>query len=395
MPERTATPAAPAVGRHGLLRDLNYRAVLERLASAGAASRTDLVRDLGLSAASVGRVVDGLLRAALVREGERVTSGIGRPQTLLHVNEKAALVAGLSIRSRFMRLHVADLEGNVLARARVERSDAGPTELAWQVRDLVQRERDACAPGARLGAVVVGVSGVWDDAGQRVFAAPNLAILEGVDFRGELLHAFDGLVLGATVAVDNDVNLAALGEQAAGAAKGVDDFFYLSLGSGIGGAAVVAGALHRGRHGFAGELGYLPVWHDGRLAPLEDLVSRSAVERLARAAGMVVHGDDVYDYLGSGASNEDLVADYLSDVLGQALVAVVTSLDPSLIVLGGALGRYGALWAERIHQRLATFVPVVPRVVSTAIGHDASLLGAVALGRSAARDALLLHELGA
>ncbi|MFO7545172.1 MAG: ROK family protein [Trueperaceae bacterium] len=393
MAQRTSAPVAPAVGRHGLLRDLNYRAVLERLASAGPASRTDLVGALGLSAASVGRVVDGLLRVDLVREGARVTTGVGRPQTLLHVNERASLVAGASVRSRYMRLHLADLEGNVLGRVQVERTREGAAALALQLADLVTRERAAHAPDVRLAAVVVGVPGVWDEAGQRVFGAPHLADLEGVDFRRLLLEALAGRVLGDTVMVDNDANLAAVGEQEHGAARGVADFFYLGLGSGVGGAAVVAGSLHRGPHGFAGEIGYLPVWSDGRIARLEDVVGRGAIERIAQKAGLVVTGD-VFDYLGSHASHDDPIADHLVDVLGQALVAVVTTLDPSLIVLGGGLGRYGSLWAERIHQRLASFVPVVPRVVSTAIGRDASLLGAVALGRTAARDVLLQYELG-
>lgn len=392
MVQRTSAPVAPAVGRHGLLRDLNYRAVLEHLATAGPASRTDLVSALGLSAASVGRVVDGLLRVDLVREGARVTTGVGRPQTLLHVNERAALVAGASVRSRYMRLHLADLEGHVLGSAEVPRSREGADALSRQLRDLVVRERDLRAPGTRLAAVVVGVSGVWDEAKQRVFAAPNLTELETVDFRRVLTGAFDGLVLSDAVLLDNDTNLAALGEQAHGAARGVDDFFYLSLGSGVGGAAVVGGTLHRGPHGFAGEIGYLPVWNEGRLAPLEDVVGRGAIERVAQEAGIVAEGD-VFDYLGQHASDDDPIADHLCNVLGQALVAVVTTLDPSLVVLGGGLGRYGGLWAERIHRRLASYVPVVPSIVPTAIGRDAPMLGAVALGRSVARDVLLQHEL--
>lgn len=381
-------------GRRRSHRDLNHRAVYERLATLGSASRSDLATALELSPASVGRVVEQLIHKGLVEEGDRIASGVGRPKTLLHVNARAALVAGVSIRSTSLRLHLADLGDRVLARERIERNDESPAALARQLRDLIRRTRERHAPDLRLASLVVGVSGVWDAGERRIYAAPNLALLEGVDLGALLRDALRGELLADRVDIDNDINLAAIGEREHGAAAGVDDFFYLSLGSGVGGASVVAGTLHRGVRGFAGELGYLPIVRGGETKPLEQLVGRAALERFAERSGIPLPSDDVFAHLERVASADDAVAAYVSDVLGQALVAVVVTLNPERIVLGGGVGRTSVAWTERVRQRLAAFVPVVPDIVSTELGRTASLLGAVALGRVAARRTLLETELG-
>lgn len=382
------------IGRPTVTRDLNHRAVLDRLADRGPASRAELARDVAISPASVTRIVDMLLRAGLVREGERVTNGVGRPQTLLHVNADAGVVVGASIRSVSLRVHIADLDGAVIAQTRVPRSQGGPRALASQLRDVMLDLAAEHAPERPIAAVAIGVSAVWDELGRTVYAAPNLSFLEGVDALELFCDVLGGHVLGRAVMIDNDINFAALGEEAAGAARGVRDFFYLSLGSGVGGAAVVDGRVQRGRHGFAGEVGYLPVFVDGRRWTLEDVVGRRALERLAEREGLSREGQDVFQHIEDAEGVGDLIGCRVSEVVAQALAAIVTTLDPQLVVLGGGVGRYSEAWTSRIRERLQAYLPVVPEVVSTAIGREASLLGAVAAGRSLARDALLSRELG-
>lgn len=378
----------PLIGRHSLLRGLNYRAVFERLAARGPSARSDLARELELSGASVTRLVDGLLGAGLVLEGDRVASRAGRRRTLLDLNPRAATIAGLSIRARTVRLLLADLKGEPLARQTVTRNDESPAALVRQVRELVLEEhRKHAGSGVPLGAVVVGISGAWDAAGRRVHAAPNLALLEGVDLLRLLEDELANDVLGGAVTVDNDINYAALGELAYGAARGVRDFFYLSLGAGVGGAAVVDGELHRGTLGFAGEVGYLPIVSEERLYPLETLVSRGALERYVTEEGLA--GEAVFEHPEHDDEALSAVSERVGDHLGQALAAIVTILDPSLVVLGGGLGRYSDHWITAIRARLVELVPQVPQLVSTELGWDASLRGALAHGLSLAREALI------
>jgi predicted NBD/HSP70 family sugar kinase len=374
-------------GRQGLVRDLDLRAVFERLATFGPASRTDLARVLGLSRTAVGRAVDELRHAGLVVESERVQGGLGRPSTPLRVRSDAAVVAGVSIRSRSLRVRLADLDGAVLSRSRSDRSDDDARTLAHQVAGAIAALAGAHA--APLAAVTIGISGVWDARAERVYAAPNLALLEGLDARSLFAEALEGIVHDDRVLVDNDVNLAAAGEHAHGAVMGVDDVFYLSLGSGVGGAAIVAGRLQRGARGFAGEVGYLPVHADGGWRTLEGIAARSSLDRFARSAGLDVAQGDVFAALDSGGPAAELVIERVGRVLGQALVAVVATLDPSLIVLGGDVGRRGGAWTDRLRRELAAHLPVVPETVTGALGADASLIGAVHLGRARAREALV------
>jgi predicted NBD/HSP70 family sugar kinase len=349
-------------------------------------SRADLARDLELSPTSAGRLVEELLRLGLVAEGGRIVTGVGRPQTRIQLNAAAAMVAGVSIRSRWVRVRLADLDGRVVASADEERQDGGADELARQVAGLVARlGTQANGP---LVAVVIGISGAWDAVRRRVLAAPNLPTLEGVDALAAFRAALAGQLGNGAIALDNDVNLAAVGERTFGAARGFDDVFYLSVGSGVGGAAIVDGEVHRGASGLVGEVGYLPVTVDGREVRLEDALGRSALETFASELGIRTDGD-VLAWLERDEPEHQPLTEHVARVLAQALVAVVTTIDPRLVVLGGSVGRYGRAWTERTREQLAGRVPVVPDIASTQLGREAPLLGAIETARTLARSSLV------
>jgi len=345
------------------VREVNLRAVVDRLARNGPMSRTDLARDLELSPTSVGRLIEELLRLGLVAEGERVVTGVGRPQTLLQL-----------------------LDGRVAAAADEERHDGGAEELARQVDGLVARLRSQAS--GPLAAVVIGISGAWDAVRRRVLAAPNLPTLEGIDALAAFREALTGQLGDGAIALDNDVNLAAVGERTFGAARGIDDVFYLSVGSGVGGAAIVDGAVQRGASGLVGEVGYLPVTVDGREVRLEDALGRRALEAFASELGIRTDGD-VLAWLERDDPEHQPLTEHVARVLAQALVAVVTTIDPRLVVLGGSVGRYGRAWTERTREQLADRVPVVPDIASTQLGREAPLLGAIEIARTLARSSLV------
>mgnify|MGYP000845658663 FL=1 len=409
-------------GVRGWGRDANLRALLDRLAEAGPRSRRDLARDLGLSLASVSRMAEALMAAGLVAESEKVGSGRGRPHALLALRGEAAVVVGVSVRSVSVRLRLATLAGEVLHAARVDRVQGPAEDLVAQLRSLVVAASGSRAAGRPVAAVVVGISGAWDAARARVLAAPNLPTLEGVDLGAALQAGLGDLVLGGSVALDNDVNLAALGEQARGAARGVSDFYYVSLGSGVGGAAVLEGRLRRGAHGLTGELGYLPVGPAGASVPLESVIGRKPLEQWVRerrraaaptaataaaarpggptlagrgaSAGAVspdpdpAHGD-VFALL---ASDDEEFCEHVAGHVAVALAGVTVALDPELIVLGGGMSRRGDGWTERVRRHLGALVPHVPEVAASQLGRDASLLGAIAHATELGRAAMVAHH---
>ncbi|HET8756404.1 MAG TPA: ROK family protein, partial [Solirubrobacteraceae bacterium] len=213
-------------------------------------------------------------------------------------------------------------------------------------------------------AAGVGVPGVPEGDGFAGLIA-GAAGLSGAPLRRLLADA-----LGAPVAIDNDVNLAALAEAAA---RGVDDLAFIAVGTGVGMGIISGGRLIRGAHGAAGELGQLPVG-DHVVAPFGDL---GPLEAIAGGAGLAARAGtptarEVFD-AGRGTLLDDQAA-----VLASGIRAVQALLDPELIVLGGGLGCRADV-ADRIAAALEAHGTPPPRVERSRLGEDAGLLGALAL----------------
>ena len=379
------------VGRPQLLRDLNYRAVLEAIALNGPLSRVEVARHLNLSQPSVSRVADALIQADLLMEGKRIASKAGRKQVLLDLNPEAALVAGLSIRSQFVRLLLADLKGGIIDQKQVRRETRSAELLVQQIKELLDEVCDTLT--APLTAICVGISGVWDISTRTIHSAPHLNYLEGVDLHHFLKQALGDALLPDSIAVDNDVNYAALGEYTYGAAQGFQSFFYLNLGSGIGGGTVVHGQLHTGFQGFAGEIGFLPIYHQGRYQTLEALVSRSALDGYAQDLQIAPDTKGLFECANDGHPKALEVVDTIGQYIALALCSITTVLNPELIVIGGAIGRYSDVLIPAIEKQLSAYLPTRPKLVGTALGGDASLRGAVARSLELARTGLITQEL--
>src|SRR5439155_14041640 len=235
-----------------LLKNLNERTVLEAIRGSAPISRAQIARRVGISKPTVSLALQSLLEAGLVRE---TSHDPGRPSygaVFFEPVPEAALVLGLDLGAHFLRGAICDLRGDIRARQDVEIAGAdAPTALdavAALRRSLVE------ASGLRtdlLDGVVMGVPGVVEADTGRIELATNIPGLEGRPFAVELRER-----LGLAVTLDNDINLAALGEQWRGVARGVADFVFLSIGTGLGAGLVLGGELHRGRNGAAGELDY-------------------------------------------------------------------------------------------------------------------------------------------
>lgn len=386
------------IGRHSLLRDLNHSAVLEALARAGDRSRVELATELTLSQASVSRIVERLLEGGLVRELAARQIGHGRPQVPLEVSPNAAHVATVDLRRDCYRLRLTDLCGRRLAEVRapatggeslpraVTASDA--VELVF---DLLEAARQLAEVSSPFAAFVVGVSAAWDERSGRIYAARNVPYLEGVDLRSLVSERLDGEV---EVQVANDVKLAAVGELDAGAAKERSDFYYLSLGSGVAGAGVIAGKVQEGRTGFAGEVGYLRVRApDGGWTDLETLVGRAALEARWKRSG---NGEPLLAALARPPADraERELRRELIDNIVMALTAIAAVMDVPYIVLGGSLGVGLAPLLRELEAALAETVPPPPTLAASGLGADGALIGGIRIAQEAARASLLKELLG-
>ncbi|MAS36321.1 MAG: hypothetical protein CL610_20115 [Anaerolineaceae bacterium] len=376
------------IGRVQLLRDLNYRAVFELIAQTGAISRVEVANQLTLSQPSVSRIVDTLLQANLVLEGNRVASKAGRRQTLLDINPEAALVAGLSIRRKYIRILIADLKGNPIMQEQVERDTTSLQALITQIRQLLDEKTQLFA--SPLVAVCVGILGSWDSNTHKARSIP-LGYLDGVNLEQLLKEALTDDILDDAIGVENDVNYAALGEYMYGAAQETNSFFYTSVGSGVGGGLVVHGKLHTGFQGFAGEISFLPITSEWKA--LEELISFPGIERHARSHGLDASAEQVLELARSGDAVAQDIIQTICNYFALAMCSIITVVNPEIIVIGGMIGRYNDVLIPHIEKRLVDFVPRVPRIVGTALEDNAAQRGAVARALELARAGLITRHL--
>ena len=252
-------------------------------------------------------------------------------------------------------------------------------------------------------AVGLSVAGLVDDR-RRIVEAPNLRAFEGVDVAAPLRGHWPQ----ATVVVENDVNAALVGELRCGAGRGCRNLCMLSLGTGVGGAIVLEGELHRGAHGLGGELGHMILDHDGpictcgRRGHVEAFLSTEAI--VARAEAALARDPDAASPLaravargerpeprvlascaraGCALSREVLAAS--GRWLGIACTSLAHALQPERILIGGGVSRAAELLleparAEYEQRRMRAFAGSSP-IVLAELGVDGAAVGAALIAR--------------
>jgi predicted NBD/HSP70 family sugar kinase len=377
-----------------LLKHLNERSVLETIRAGAPISRAEISRRAGISKPTVSLALQTLVDAGLVREAARGPSGPSYGAVFFEPIPEAAFVLGLDLGTRFLRGAVCDLAGEVRARQDVELRGADADGALQAIATLRESLVAAAAlPVERIDGIVLGVPGVIDARTSTLhLTTPNIPGLEGRAFGVEL-----GDLLGIDVTLENDVNLAAVGERWAGVARGVDDFAFLSVGTGMGMGLVLGGELHRGNHGAAGEV-------DWALAGLAEDVDPSADGLAALAARIAPAGSagtslaPPYDARAvfSAARRGDPLGRTVVEEVARRIAAHITPIaavaDPALVVLGGGLGANGDLLLTPVRRLLAAWIPYPPRVEISSLGEAAVLMGALAVGLRSALDNVFVNR---
>jgi glucokinase len=273
-----------------------------------------------------------------------------------------------------------------------------PTLADRGVVDLVQRLHHHAAGVAdklglalsELAGVGVGVPGFLDDSRTTVVEAVNLG------WRQVPLVSLLERQFGVPVAIENDANVAALGEAWRGAGVGKSNLLCVTVGTGIGGGIVIGGQLYRGRNGMAGEIGHLVVQRDGgvrcncgQCGCLETVASataiiRTAKERLPEAQGAEVRGaSDVFRLAEQGVAIAREVILEAADWLGYGLALAAVTINPDGIVIGGGVSKAHDLFLNPVRAAFAKYslprVREVADLTAAALGNDAGVVGAVRL----------------
>lgn len=420
MTELTADAAqltGLSAARPALIRAINEQLMLEHIRTAGPYSRAELARVSGLSKPTVSLALANLERAGLVRLAGQRTGVPGRSALLYEIRPEAGFVLGLDIGLRYLRGAVADLAGVV--RARLSQA-VSATSVRGRVTELVQLADDLCARAgisrASVTQTVVGSPGVYDPQRNMMALTGGLPGWDRPEALAGLREAF-----GLALAIENDVDAAALAERAHGHGRDVDSFAFVHIGTGIGMGVVLGGRLHRGVHGVAGEIAFMPLGGeaagdagpgdgaeasaypdaDGDVPPgadagvdpeearrrgaLEIAAAADGIVRAARRAGMrgPVTARSVFEAAADGDPRAAAVVAAEARLVASAICCVITVIDPSLIVLGGGIGQAPG-FADAVTAALDATAPVLPEVKVSALGTDVVVDGCLAEGASLA-----------
>ncbi|WP_286229881.1 ROK family protein [Neobacillus mesonae] len=259
--------------------------------------------------------------------------------------------------------------------------DKTPTKIEKGVARLIENVR--CVVGGLLSApyeiagIGISTAGVVDPiSGAIVYAGETMPGYAGTNFKRILAESFP-----LPVIVHNDVNAAALGEGWMGAARGVDTYFCLTLGTGIGGAIVIDKKLYMGKNFKAAEIGYMGKSGQGNSI----FEKRAATSALVKKASLQLKredltGEDIFERAKVEQKYSVILDEWMEEV-AKGIADIICVLDPGLIIIGGGVSRQKAFLSDKIREKLSLFLSkgfLETTTLTTAkCGNDAGMLGAV------------------
>lgn len=371
------------------MREANSGELLRLLRKYSPCSRADLVRHSGLTAPTVSAAIAKLKHRGLVHFIGEGSSNGGRPPRMVAFNRRFGFVVAADVGGTSLRLALADLNGAILGRWGRE---LGSNKSPGTIVDLIAKGTEELRQSQRIASkrmleLAVGAPGVTNVRTGRVVSAPNLGWRD-VPLRDMLEER-----TGVTTTVENDVNLAAMGEGWCGGAQEVKDFVFIAIGTGVGAGIVINGQVLHGAGWSAGEVGYLMVpgvpaepLSLNRLGALESLIGGRGIERAwAECSSNGTHrlqATEVFDRAAGGDEVAREVLKKTAEYLSLAISNISVVLDVSLVVLGGGIGGHAALHEATVAAQSSNDF-ARPKVIVSRLSGDAQLQGAIWLALQA------------
>lgn len=360
---RTSNPDSGATNQS--LRAHNLSLALRHiLANPGAINRAGIAAQTGISRATMSRLVDELIASSLVEESEdKLSTGQrGRPTSVLSPTSGKVIALGLQVNVSALGAYLVDLSGTVLAHEYVsgDFSGADPTST---LRKLARIARRVLREGSSAGALFLGSSLALPG----LFSADTLTIAPNLGWRNiprkELLRPLHDLDV-TLVANEADLAAYAVAYPRPGVPEGPDSFIYVSGEVGIGGGLIVNHQPLSGAHGWSGEIGHICVEPEGAICSCGArgcLETVAGLKALGHAAGLGDNASarEILQHAGHSSRAQDAMT-HAGHALGQALSAVVNTVDISQVYLGGLVAEIAPYLLPSLHEELATRVLQAP-----------------------------------
>jgi N-acetylglucosamine repressor len=380
----------------------NKKVLLNIIREKGPLSRVEAARVSQLSIATTKRLVDELISSGMVAEGaagER--AGRGRRAASLALDGRHGFAVGVNLEPGALEVEGLSFTGERIYRRHL-RPPAGSREaMEGLIADEAGKAAEACASGSRgpLLGVGVGIAGLVDARAGVVLYCPGLPGWEGVELGASLREA-----LGTEILVDDGVRCMALAEKRYGAARELDTFLQIYIGSGVGSGIVLDNRIYRGRHGVSGEFGHITVREAGPLCTcgnrgcLEAIASSGAVlSRVTDSLSASVHSSlreaaadgalglaDVYRAAAAEDRLANLVIEETEESIGIGIANLINVFDPGTVILSGEVVRnFQGLMLEGIRKtvRRRALAAIAHRtaILTSAFPADAAAMGAATM----------------
>jgi len=380
------SPAVPS-----LIREINERRALEVLRSSGALHAAEIARLIGLSRPTTADILRGLVESGLVQEYLPGEDDSKRARSVYEAVGDVKVSLGIDIGSRFIRASIGDLDLKVRSNVSVPvkaKSLKAITEYIHQAVDGALK--DAGYKLKDVAAICVGTPGVINQESGVVSIAGTIAALDGVNLADLIKKEF-----GIKPTVENDINVLTVAEQSAGHGKDCENFCVLSVGSGLGSGLVLNGKLHRGHHGAAGEVFYVPFGdphdtHRSATNPSGDRIAEIARNLAKKYKGSVLSEPystiDILQAAKEGDALGKAVIEQEAQRIALYIAAVSAITDVELIVLSGGIGRQADFFLAPIKKLVSEIIPFPPRIEVSKLGDNGILIGTLQIATADARE---------
>jgi glucokinase len=386
------------------MRGINRSAILELIRRESPIARTTIAQRLDISLPTVMRIVDGLVEDGFVRSHGKTEWSGGRRRPLLEFNADGYVVLGVDMGgTKKIYGAISEIGGNIIDEVELERRGASGEKCY----DLLTKLIDAllASPGLKgrkVRGIGVGAPGITHHREGVVKWAYALG-WKDFPLKDRLFKRYK-----LPITVDNDVNLAALGEHWFGAGQNAQNMVVMVVSAGIGAGIIINGSLYRGSNEGSGEIGHM-IPGGGFLGKsyldfggLESVASGTAMINRARAVLRSrrdasnlnqLRAEDIFECAQRGEKWASSIVHEVVDYLAIAVANLSVSFDPELIVLGGGVTSYADMLINPILHRLEGVIPSAPKLVASSLGLRATVMGAIITVLHNTSNFYILHKL--
>ncbi|KRO92184.1 MAG: hypothetical protein ABS08_06835 [Actinobacteria bacterium BACL4 MAG-120507-bin0] len=380
--------------RHDLVRKINQQRIMKIVSEKNPIGIPQLIKASGLSRPTVDLIISLFLENGLIRESGFTHGRPGRKAALYELDLNTGFGVGVDLGGSKIACAIADIGGKILADIYEPINPKGGSSIIAQIIEMINNvAQKANISPDKIKQISIGTPGVISKDGQLSLGA-NVQNLDGMHLQSILRKLFD-----VEVGVENDLNLAAVGEFLHGSAKEILNFALIQLGTGIGAGIFVDGQLVRGARGAAGEVAFLPLFGD-----LTDpwAVENGLIESVVGTKGITkryqeltksnkqVTVKEIFELASKGQPDALTVVQEVGKYLGYLCASLKAIVDPELIIIGGGIGSNQML-LPIIQQWANKLVPFEVKIITTNLDVKAGVIGAAAYAAEKIRTRMMVE----